>query len=118
MSKSAGAVAIAVGALGALLLTWLLLHRGFWAEGPISDVPVYERYGEAMVAGEVPYRDFAVEYPPGALPVFALPTVGDGSDGYRRLFEALMWLCGAAALVAMVVSLTALGRRGAARAAP
>ncbi|MBD0347516.1 MAG: DUF2029 domain-containing protein [Thermoleophilia bacterium] len=118
MSKSAGTIAIAVGALGALFVTWVLLHQGFWAERPISDVPVYERYGEAMVAGEVPYRDFAVEYPPGALPVFALPTVGDGSNGYRRLFEALMWLCGAAALVAMVVSLSALGRRGAARAAP
>jgi hypothetical protein len=52
------------------------------------DTPIYERYGEAMVDGEVPYRDFAVEYPPAALPVFLVPALGDGD--YRALFEGLM----------------------------
>ncbi|HEY8726329.1 MAG TPA: glycosyltransferase 87 family protein, partial [Gaiellaceae bacterium] len=62
------------------------------------------------------YRDFAVEYPPGALPVFALPGLAEPgrnqevSTGFRRSFETLMWLCGAAALAAMAVILRTLRR--------
>ena len=57
-----------------------------------------------------------VEYPPGALPVFALPGLAepgrdqDVSTGFRRSFETLMWLCGAAALAAMAVILRVLRR--------
>jgi len=53
--------------------------------------------------GELPYRDFAVEYPPGALPVFAAPSLaaapGDFTR-YRELFELLMLACGATAALA------------------
>ena len=66
--------------------------------------------------GRFPYRDFKVEYPPGALPVFALPGLAEPgrdqnvSTGFRRSFETLMWLCGAAALAAMAVILRTLRR--------
>ena len=103
------------GALAVLLTSWLVLHEGFYARSNIIDTPLYERYGEAIAAGEVPYRDFAVEYPPAALPVFALPALLDdgtvGSD-FRTWFEALMLLCAAAMVVLMGVAL------GAARASP
>jgi Glycosyltransferase family 87 len=73
------------------LLSWALVHEGFYARDQIVDTPIYERYGEAMADGEVPYRDFRVEYPPAALPVFWLPTLGGGDpDDYRRRFEGLM----------------------------
>ena len=62
------------------------------------------------LAGQVPYRDFGLEYPPGALPVFLLPTLGP-AEHYRSIFEALMWICAAALLVIVV----ALGRRRSAR---
>lgn len=35
----------------------------------------YLRYGQAIVAGELPYRDFGVEYPPLALVFLALPAL-------------------------------------------
>ena len=59
----------------------------------------------------MPYRDFKLEYPPGALPVFALPGLAspgrnqEVSTSFRRTFETLMWLCGAAALFAMAITL-------------
>jgi hypothetical protein len=91
-----------------LLVSWGLLHVGFWERHQIVDTPVYQRYGEAMVEGEVPYRDFAVEYPPGALPAFVLPSLA--SEGsYRGVFEWLMWACGAAAIAAMAFALAAVG---------
>jgi hypothetical protein len=58
----------------------------------------------------VPYRDFAVEYPPGALPVFAIPALGDpSSEAYRIRFESLMAFFGQAMIVAVAVALVALG---------
>jgi hypothetical protein len=56
-----------------------------------------------MVDGEVPYRDFRVEYPPAALPVFLLPALGDGD--YRAGFEGLMAGLG----VALVLLVAAAG---------
>jgi len=101
------AVAVFVG-------TWTLLHVGFYTHKQIVDTPVYQRYGNQIAHGKVPYRDFALEYPPGALPVFALPGLaapGHGQDvkpGFRRTFETLMWMCGAVALLAMALTLRAL----------
>jgi hypothetical protein len=101
------AVALFVG-------TWTLLHFGFYKHRQILDTPVYQRYGNEIADGRVPYRDFALEYPPGALPMFALPGLaehGHGQDvkpGFRRTFETLMWVCGAAALLAMALVLREL----------
>jgi uncharacterized membrane protein len=58
----------------------------------------------------VPYRDFALEYPPGALPIFALPALG-GAHGvtFRRRFEFEMALLGEAIVICLAVALVALG---------
>jgi len=93
-----------------------LLHVGFYKHKKIIDTPVYQRYGNAMADGKVPYREFKVEYPPGALPMFALPGLAEPGAGqdvsptFRRTFETLMWLCGAGALLAMAVVFRALRR--------
>ena len=110
----AGGPAAAI-ALGLVLLTvsWALLHVGFWGRNPIIDTPVYQGYGEKMLDGEVPYRDFAVEYPPAALPVFALPAFAEHDD-YGSAFELVMWACAAAVVVLLARTLSALGA-GAAR---
>jgi len=78
--------------------------------GPgISDTGVYQGYGERIASGDVPYRDFAVEYPPGALVPFVVPAlVTDTRDAYDAVFLAAM-LAGLAIIAALVVlSLEAL----------
>jgi Glycosyltransferase family 87 len=96
-------------AIGVVLFTvsWGLLHAGFWDRTQIVDTPVYQHYGEAVLDGEVPYRDFDLEYPPAALPVFVLPALARGED-YRAAFELLMWACGVATVVALGLALAAV----------
>jgi hypothetical protein len=98
-TEAAAAVAAAL-----FLLSWGLLHRGWYDEGEIVDIPVYETYGSAIESGAVPYRDIEPEYPPGALAAFAAPALlSDDRDGFRDVFEWLMAACGVA-----LVLLTAL----------
>jgi uncharacterized membrane protein len=104
------ALAVALVALAVFGAAWTLLHRGFYARDQIVDTPVYQRYGDAMLDGRVPYRDFRVEYPPAALPVFLLPALRDHGDelAYRRSFERLMALCGLLAVAGSTLCLIAL----------
>jgi hypothetical protein len=97
-------------ALGLVLLTisWGLLHVGFWDRNAIIDTPVYQGYGEKVLDGQVPYRDFDVEYPPAALPVFVLPAFADSED-YGSAFELLMWVCAAAMIILLATTLSAVG---------
>jgi hypothetical protein len=94
-------------ALALFALSWLLLHHGLYERDQIVDTPVYESYGEAIADGEVPYRDFRVEYPPGALPMFVLPALAD--TDYRVAFEWLMALCGGGLVVAVALAARRLG---------
>ena len=58
----------------------------------------------------MPYRDFAVEYPPLALPVFAAPSLfGGGYAAYEPRFEVLMGLAGAATAALAVLVLSRFG---------
>lgn len=110
-SESAAlAVAATLVAAALFLVGWGVLHRGVFAKNQIVDTPTYERYGRAMDQGKVPYRDFAVEYPPGALPVFLIPALGNpSSDAFRVRFESLMAFFGQAMIVCLAVALVALG---------
>jgi hypothetical protein len=94
-------------ALALFALSWFLLHHGFYERDQIVDTPVYESYGEAIENGEVPYRDFRVEYPPGALPMFVVPALADVD--YRVAFEWLMALCGGGLVVAVALAARQLG---------
>ena len=111
-SPPADRLRIALAAAGAVCVfaaAWGTLHLHAYAHFQIRDTPVYKAYGEAILRGEVPYRDFSVEYPPGALPAFVLPAVGAPSIGtYETRFDLLMLLCGFGALAAMAVVLRAL----------
>jgi Glycosyltransferase family 87 len=106
-------VAIALVAVGLFATSWGLLHRSFYARDQIIDTPVYQRYGDAMAQGKLPYLDFSVEYPPGALAAFVIPALGhdraDDSASFRRTFDRLMLFCGCAALLLAAVALRGLG---------
>lgn len=105
-----------VAALGALALAvffagWISLHHGWLARDQIIDTPVYETYGDAIVAGHTPYKSFSVEYPPGALPTFVVPSLFTNAgvaDAYKRRFGVLMAACGAALIIGVAFSVAAL----------
>ena len=84
----------ALVAAGLFLACFGVVHTWFWAHGELVDWPTYQTYGSAIVDHHrVPYRDFAVDYPPGALPVFIAPAYfGD----YAGAFEWVMAACGVA----------------------
>ena len=100
--------------LGALLYRGLLaLFSGlpsYLREGS-NDLEIYRETGEALLRGELPYRDFFLEYPPGSLPAFVPPALfSDGEPGYIELFASEMALALVAALV--ITALTARRLRG------
>lgn len=76
----------------------------------VTDIPLYHTYGERVVAGLVPYRDFPFEYPPGALPAIVAPAlVSDTETAYRVVFVGLM---GVAAFLGVLLMAATLGRLG------
>jgi Glycosyltransferase family 87 len=100
---------VVYAALAVLLLSLTLLHFGFYQHNLILDTVEYHRYGAAMWHGDVPYRDFRIEYPPAALPMFLLPAIGDpGFSLFHREFQVLMGLLAAGALLAMASALRSL----------
>src|SRR5262249_26753908 len=99
---------VAALAVATFLFAWGALQYGFYTHRLLLDTPLYERYGDKMLEGQVPYRDFTVEYPPAALPVFVAPSVPVGRKhfhAYTQVFEGLMGLCGMAAVAAVSVIL-------------
>jgi hypothetical protein len=111
LPRRADAASVAVAAaLGIALFvaSWAVLHGGPFDDRVITDVGVYEEYGGRMADGEVPYRDFELEYPPGALPVFLAPALGP-DDRYESLFQALMLVCGCLAVALVAFTLGQVG---------
>src|SRR3712207_559473 len=68
---------------------------------------IYRDAGEAILGGQIPYRDFFIEHPPGSLPAFVPPALFSvDRAGYTTLFASEMALVLVVALV-----LTALAAR-------
>jgi uncharacterized membrane protein len=81
---------------------------GLFRAARFRDVHLYGGFAHSVFAGHVPYRDFFMEYPPGALAVFLPPQVF-GSEHYNAAFKSLMALCGAATIVVLALLLVRLG---------
>jgi Glycosyltransferase family 87 len=106
-----GSAALVIVAVGVFLGCWTLLHHGTLARAQLTDTGTYSGYGDQIARGAVPYRDFRLEYPPGALPMFVLPALGHEGDqpAFDRWFGRLMALCGSLAIVGAALALRALG---------
>jgi hypothetical protein len=77
-----------------------------------GDLRHYYDMASAWVSGQVPYRDVDLEYPPGALVLFALPRLlASGFDGYALAFGAEMLVFDALALVLLARTTIRLGGR-------
>jgi Glycosyltransferase family 87 len=103
--------ALTAAAIVVFLGSWSLLHHGFFTTSLLNgDTGLYAQYGDEIAHGEVPYRDFQPEYPPGALAIFVLPSLGHegDTDAYNRWFDRLMALCGCVAIVGAALVLRAL----------
>ena len=99
----------ALGAAALFLLSWAVLHTGWYDDDEIVDIPVYASYGTAIEDGAVPYRDVRPEYPPGALLVFVAPALlSEDEAGFRDVFELLMAGFGVATVLLTAVTLRAL----------
>ena len=62
-----------------------------------EDTDAYCKYARMTLEGYVPYRDFRIEYPPLALPLFLAPgLISLGVNGYRIAFAVEMLLFNAA----------------------
>jgi Glycosyltransferase family 87 len=81
-----------------------------WLRG---DVAFYENWGSWLAGHRIPYRDFAIEYPPGALPVFTLPPylrkLFFYYSTYDFWFRVLLLAIGLASLAAMAWTLDRVG---------
>jgi hypothetical protein len=72
-----------------------------------NDLSLYRQAGESILQGEMPYRDFFIEYPPGSLPAFVPPALFSASQaGYIDLFSLEMALG-----LAVALALTAFAAR-------
>ncbi len=75
------------------------------------DTSLFRQFGEAVMAGHIPYRDFSVEYPPGALPAFVVPSLFS-EDAYGTAFKGLELVFGTVAVACAGIGAAALGLRG------
>jgi hypothetical protein len=118
-------VVVVAGALIVLVLAFRGAVRSVQSVG-YSDVTRYQEYGSKMLDGAMPYRDFKMEYPPGAAVMFILPAtrlVEGGSNEpvswippnaaarrYYRGFTSLVLVLVAAMVVLTALTLTAMRR--------
>jgi hypothetical protein len=100
------AVAAAVCAAAACVV----IPGGLLVGGWPGDVVYYSHIGSRIVHGQIPYHDFYLEYPPGAVPVFALPSL-IAQGHYVLVFRVLTSLVAAAAAAVSVASVVRSGAR-------
>jgi hypothetical protein len=96
----------AVGAV-LFLMTCLISRYGLGARA--LDTSLFKLWSDQILDGRVPYRDFGVDYPPGALPAFTIPGWLPGNYGFW--FKAFQAACGAVMVVAVSIALERLGAR-------
>jgi uncharacterized membrane protein len=105
-SSLLAAIVGAVGLVVAVAMPWV--HFGDRVN--LGDTRHYRAIAERILHGGVPYHQFFVEFPPGALPIFLLPTIGTSSyGGYGMVFRGAAVLVTLVTLVVVARTVRALG---------
>jgi Glycosyltransferase family 87 len=107
----------ALPAAALLIAGWAMtLWIAPWNGERVNDLFVYRTFAEPLLAGGLPYRDVAFEYPPLAAPAIALPGLaGTGEEAFRWAFA--LWTLGAAMAVVLLCGALARATGGDARRA-
>ena len=112
MRLRASRTAILVLAFGVFAGSWGVLHTSpfrVWIRG---DILFYDNWGTWIAGHLLPYGDFKLEYPPGSIPVFALPVYLRKLAGYHWFyptwFRMEMLACGLLMLAGMALALRAM----------
>ena len=102
---------------GLLVASWAFIaFTPVFSVWLFGDARYYESWGGWLAAHQVPYRDFNVEYPPGALPTFFAPVYLRKLFGYHgRYFFWLRVEILVFALLALAAMVFVLGRLGVSR---
>lgn len=100
LTSAQAAAAVAAAGVALLLVTALLPPQRILSRQNRGDIEEYFDYAHRTFEGQVPYRDFTLEYPPGALPALLAPAPAD--QGYYNRFRVLMLFL-AAAVIGLIV---------------
>src|SRR5262249_42638076 len=95
-------------AAAAFLGSCAIARGGFFSSADPGDVGRYHDFVLAMQNGQLPYRDFYFEYPPGAIAPFLAPLALGGTHDYNLAFKVFVALCGLALLAVLVAILGVL----------
>jgi uncharacterized membrane protein len=115
--QSPGRATLALLAVPAFVLSALVARGGLLSSADPGDVARYREFSGRMLDGELPYRDFYMEYPPGAAPLFVAPEALAGADDYSLAFKLLAVLAGVGVVLGLALVLRRLQADGARQAA-
>jgi uncharacterized membrane protein len=96
---------IALPGAAVFLLCCFVTRGGLLDHHRYGDVGLYAHYAHQMTSGHWPYRDFYDVYPPLAQPLFFVVRLLPGP--FATSFKWTMALCGAAALVLLILAMRA-----------
>jgi hypothetical protein len=95
-------------ALAVIVWAWPVRYISFWSRrNNLGDYHVYLHYGLEMSHGRLPYRDFHIEYPPGAAVIFWFLWQIPGT--YVNALSMFNLVCLCICLIGVVQTARALG---------
>jgi uncharacterized membrane protein len=103
--KRAQLILVALPGAVVFLVCCLVTRGGLLDHHRYGDVGLYGHYAHEMTSGHWPYRDFYDVYPPLAQPLFFVVRLLPGP--FATSFKWTMALCGAAALVLLILDMRA-----------
>ena len=89
------------------LLACVAPRIGLYTSDQVEDVRLFQTFGDRFLAGEIPYRDFFLEYPPGALTSFVIPALA-AADDFTVAFKLLHIVFGCALVACVSLTLALL----------